>query len=180
MRARWGLKDRSDQGRFVLTQKRAIGNAFPFVAHARQAEAWREKSDRMVLVIDHRHAGAKASGTVMVVMIGRAFVFMRIAWARVVVVVVMIVTVLVHGGHDIAGIGHEGAAVHADEHADNHDGLEKESHNDAPKIGGRAHWSRHFRNIKARCCSERGAKGFSRFRSGPFLDMIAHDGFVVA
>ena len=84
----------------------------------------------------------------MMVMIGRAFVFMRIAWAR--VVVVMIVTVLVDGGHDIAGIGREGAAVHADEHADNHDGLEKESHNDAPKIGGRARGSRHFGNMMAR------------------------------
>ena len=168
IRARWGLKDRSDQGRFVLTQKRTIGNAFPFVAHARKAEAWSEKSDRMVPVIDHRHAGAKASGTVMVVMIGRAFVFMRIAWARVVVVVVMIVTVLVHGGHDIAGIGHEGAAVHADEHADNHDGLEKESHNDAPKIGGRAHGSRHFGDMKARRCSERGTKGILKARVKSF------------
>jgi len=83
------------------------------------------------------------------VVIERAFVLMRIAWARVIVVVVMIVTVLVHGGHDIAGIGREGAAVHADEHADNHDGLEKESHIDAPKIGGRALGSRHFGNMKA-------------------------------
>ncbi len=168
MRARWGLKDRSDQWRFVLTQIRTIGNAFPFVAHTRKAEAWREKSDRMVPVIDHRHAGAKASGTVMVVMIGRALLVMRIAWARVVVVVVMIVTVLVHGGHDIAGIGHEGAAVHADEHADNHDGLEKESHNDAPKIGGRAHWSRHFGDIRARRCSERGTQGILKARVQSF------------
>jgi hypothetical protein len=30
----------------------------------------------MVLLINHRHATAKASGTVMVVMIGRAFVLM--------------------------------------------------------------------------------------------------------
>ena len=104
----------------------------------------------MVPVIDHRHDDAKASGTVMVVMIGRALLVMRIAWARVVVIVVMIVTVLVDGGHDIAGIGHEGAAVHADEHADNHDGLEKESHIDAPKIGGRARGSRHFGNMMAR------------------------------
>jgi hypothetical protein len=76
MRARWGLKDHSDQWRFVLTQIRTIGNTFPIVAHARKAEAWREKSDRMVLLINHRHATAKASGTVMVVMIGRAFVLM--------------------------------------------------------------------------------------------------------
>jgi hypothetical protein len=122
----------------------------------------------MVPVIDHRHAGAKASGTVMVVMIGRALLVMRIAWARVVVVVVMIVTVLVHGGHDIAGIGHEGAAVHADEHADNHDGLEKESHNDAPKIGGRAHGSRHFGDIRARRCSERGTQGILKARVQSF------------
>ena len=120
----------------------------------------------MVPVIDHRHAGAKASGTVMVVMIGRALLVMRIAWAR--VVVVMIVTVLVHGGHDIAGIGHEGAAVHADEHADNHDGLEKESHNDAPKIGGRAHGSRHFGDIRARRCSERGTQGILKARVQSF------------
>ena len=98
----------------------------------------------------------------MMVMIGRAFVFMRIAWTRVVVIVVMIVTMLVHGGHDIAGIGREGAAVHADEHADNHDGLEKESHIDASKIGGRARGSRHFGNIKARLCSERCTQGILR------------------
>jgi hypothetical protein len=104
----------------------------------------------MVLVIDHRHAGAKASGTVMMVMIGRAFVFMRIAWARVVVIVMMAMTVLVHGGHDIAGIGREGAAVHADQHAEHHDGLEEESHIDAPKIGDRACGSRHFGNMMAR------------------------------
>ena len=104
----------------------------------------------------------------MVVMIGRAFVFMRIAWARVVVIVVMIVTVLVHGGHDIAGIGREGAAVHADEHADNHDGLEKESHNDAPKIGGRARGSRHFGDMKARLCFERGAMGVLKVRTWSF------------
>jgi hypothetical protein len=30
----------------------------------------------MISVINHRHAAAKASGTVMVVMIGRAFVLM--------------------------------------------------------------------------------------------------------
>jgi hypothetical protein len=76
MRARWGASGRSDQWWFVLTQKRTVGNAFPFVLHARQAEAWREKSKRMVLLINHRHATAKASGTVMVVMIGRAFVLM--------------------------------------------------------------------------------------------------------
>ena len=104
----------------------------------------------MIPVIDHRHAGAKASGTVMVVMIARALLVMRIAWARVVVVVVMIVTVLVHGGHDIAGIGHEGSTVHADEHAKNHDGLEENSHIDSPKIGDRARGSRHFENIKSR------------------------------
>ena len=120
----------------------------------------------MVPVIDHRHAGAKASSTVMMVMIGRAFVFMRIAWAR--VVVVMIVTVLVDGGHDIAGIGREGAAVHADEHAGNHDGLEKESHIDAPKIGGRARGSRHFGNIKARFYLAPGAKGILKGRAWSF------------
>lgn len=97
----------------------------------------------MVPVIDHRHDEAKASGTVMVV-IERAFLVMRIAWARVIMVVVMLVTVLVHGGHDIAGVGREGAAVHADEHAENHDGLEKESHIDAPKISDRSSGSRHF------------------------------------
>lgn len=143
MRARGGASGRSDQGRFVLTQKWTIGNAFPIVAQARQAEARREKSDRMVPVIDHRHDEAKASGTVMVV-IERAFLVMRIAWARVIMVVVMLVTVLVHGGHDIAGVGREGAAVHADEHAENHDGLEKESHIDAPKISDRSSGSRHF------------------------------------
>lgn len=78
------------------------------------------------------------------VVIERAFVFMRIAWARVIMVVVMLVTVLVHGGHDIAGVGREGANVHADEHAENYDGLEKESHIDAPKISDRAYGSRHF------------------------------------
>ena len=102
----------------------------------------------------------------MVVMIGRAFVFMRIAWARVVVVVVvvvvmMVMTVLVHGGHDIAGIGREGATVHADEHAEHHDGLEEESHIDAPKIGDRACGSRHF-------------------GPAPFLDMIRQRGLVEA
>jgi hypothetical protein len=112
----------------------------------------------MVLVIDHRHAGAKASGTVMMVMIGRAFVFMRIAWARVVVIVMMAMTVLVHGGHDIAGIGREGAAVHADQHAENHDSLEKESHIDLPKIGDRTRGSRHFGNLKARPCFSAGLK----------------------
>jgi hypothetical protein len=122
----------------------------------------------MVLVIDHRHAGAKASSTVMMVMIGRAFVFMRIAWARVVVIVMMAMTVLVHGGHDIAGIGREGAAVHADQHAEHHDGLEEESHIDAPKIGGRAHGSRHFGDMKARRCSERGAKGILKGRAWSF------------
>lgn len=80
----------------------------------------------------------------MVVMIGRAFLVMRIAGARVIMVVAMLVTMLVHGGHDIAGVGREGAAVHADEHAENHDGLEKESHIDALKISDRAHGSRHF------------------------------------
>jgi hypothetical protein len=109
----------------------------------------------MVLVIDHRHAGAKASSTVMMVMIGRALLVMRIAWARVVVTVL----VLVHGGHDIAGIGREGAAVHADEHADNHDGLEKESHIDAPKIGGTARGSRHFGNINTRPLCGTGRQG---------------------
>ena len=104
----------------------------------------------------------------MMVMIGRAFVFMRIAWARVVVIVVMIVTVLVDGGHDIAGIGREGAAVHADEHAGNHDGLEKESHIDAPKIGGRARGSRHFGNIKARFYLAPGAKGILKGRAWSF------------
>lgn len=168
MRARWGASGRSDQWRFVLTQIRTIGNTFPIVAHARKAEAWREKSDRMVLVIDHRHAGAKASGTVMMVMIGRAFVFMRIAWARVVVIVMMAMTVLVHGGHDIAGIGREGAAVHADQHAEHHDGLEEESHIDAPKIGDRACGSRHFGDMKARRCSERGAKGILKGRAWSF------------
>jgi hypothetical protein len=34
--------------------------------------------------------------------------------------------------------------VHADEHAENHDGLEKESHIDAPKISDRFSGSRHF------------------------------------
>jgi hypothetical protein len=42
--------------------------------------------------------------------------------------------------------------VHADEHAENHDSLEKESHIDLPKIGDRARGSRHFGNIKARPC----------------------------
>ena len=95
----------------------------------------------------------------MMVMIGRAFVFMRIAWARVIVIVMMVMTVLVHGGHDIAGIGREGAAVHADEHADNHDGLEKESHIDAPKIGGTARGSRHFGNINTRPLCGTGRQG---------------------
>lgn len=88
----------------------------------------------------------------MMVMIARALLVMRIAWARVMVVmiVVMIVTVLVDGGHDIAGVGREGAAVHADEHAENHDGLEENSHVDAPNIGVIACGSRHFGNIKSR------------------------------
>jgi hypothetical protein len=60
------------------------------------------------------------------------------------------VTVLVDGGHDIAGGGREGATVHADEHAKNHDGLEENSHIDSPKIGDRARGSRHFENIKSR------------------------------
>jgi hypothetical protein len=77
------------------------------------------------------------------------------------VVVVMIVTVLVDGGHDIAGIGRKGAAVHADEHAENHDSLEKESHIDLPKIGDRACGSRHF-------------------GPAPFLDMSRQRGLVVA
>jgi hypothetical protein len=76
IRARGGLRVRSDQWRFVLTQQRTVGNAFPFVLHARQAEAWREKSDRMISVINHRHTAAEASGTVMVIMIGWAFVLM--------------------------------------------------------------------------------------------------------
>jgi hypothetical protein len=76
IRARGGLRVRSDQWWLVLTQKRTVGNAFPFVLHARQAEAWREKSDRMISVINHWHTAAEASGTVMVVMIGRAFVLM--------------------------------------------------------------------------------------------------------
>jgi hypothetical protein len=62
----------------------------------------------------------------------------------VVVIVVMIVTVLVDGGHDIAGGGREGSAVHADEHAEHYDGLEENSHVDAPKIDVRACGSRHF------------------------------------
>ena len=65
-------------------------------------------------------------------------------------IVVMIVTVLVDGGHDIAGVGREGAAVHADEHAENHDGLEENSPLDAPNIGVIACGSRHFGNIKSR------------------------------
>lgn len=76
-----------------------------------------------------------------------------------VVIVVMIVTVLVNGGHDIAGVGREGAVVHADEHAEHYDGLEENSHVDAPKIDVRACGSRHF-------------------GPGPFLDIIRHRGFV--
>jgi hypothetical protein len=121
----------------------------------------------MVPVIDHRHAGAKASGTMMVV-IERAFVFMRIAWARVIVVVVMIVTLLVDRSHDIAGIGREGAAVHADEHAENHDCLEKKSHIDAPNIGDRTRGSRHFGNIKARHLFSTGRQGRLKVRAWSF------------
>jgi hypothetical protein len=106
----------------------------------------------MIPVIDHRHTAAEASGTVMMVMIARALLVMRIAWARVmvVVIVVMIMTVLVDGGHDIAGVGREGTAVHADEHAENHDGLEENSHVDAPNFGVMACGSRDFDNIKSR------------------------------
>ena len=78
-----------------------------------------------------------------------------------VVIVVMIMTVLVDGGHDIAGGGRKGSAVHADEHAEHYDGLEENSHVDSPKIDVRACRSRHF-------------------GPGPFLDIIWHRGFVVA
>jgi len=111
----------------------------------------------MISVIDHRHAAAKATGTVMVVMIGRAWFIMRIAGTR--VFAVMIVTVLVGGGHDIAWIGRKRAAVHADECAEHQDDLEEDSHNDEPKIGDMADGSRHF-------------------GPGPFLDIIRHRGFV--
>lgn len=84
----------------------------------------------------------------MMVMIRRTWFIMRIAWARVFVVVVMIV--IVDGCHDIAGVGRERAAVHADEHAENHDDFEKNSHIDAPKIGDMADGSRHFGDIRAR------------------------------
>ena len=87
------------------------------------------------------------------VMIRRAFVFMRIARARVVVIVMMVVTMFVHGGLEVAGVGRKGAAVHADEHAENHDGLEKNSHIDAPKIGDMADGSRYFGNTMARSWS---------------------------
>jgi len=100
----------------------------------------------------------------VVMVIGWAFVFMRIAWPVimiVVMVVAMFVAMFVHDGDDFAGVCREGTSVHADQHAENHDGLKKESHIDAAKIGERVHGSRHF--------------GF-----GPFLDMIAHDGCVVA
>jgi hypothetical protein len=48
--------------------------------------------------------------------------------------------------------------VHADEHAENHDSLEKESHIDLPKIGDRTRGSRHFGNLKARPCFSAGLK----------------------
>lgn len=73
----------------------------------------------------------------------------------------MILRVLVDGGgHDIAGVGRKESAVHADEHAEHHDGFEKNSHVDTPKIDFRACGSRHF-------------------GPGPFLDIIRHRGFVV-
>lgn len=158
--ARWGLNARSDQWRLVLTQTRAIGNILPFIFHARQAEAWREKLNLMVPLIDHRHADAEASGAVVVVMVvGRALLVMRITWVRMVVIVMMVVTMFVHGGNDIAGVGRKETTVHADEHAEHEDDLEKNSHVDAARIGDRALGSRHF-------------------GPGPFLDMLSCRVFV--
>lgn len=94
----------------------------------------------------------------MMVLIRRAILFVRIARAMIVVVLGMIMTMLVHGGGHVARVGRKWAAVQADEHAENQDGLEENSHIDAPKIDVRACGSRHF---------------------GPVLDMIRHRGFVV-
>ena len=109
----------------------------------------------MVTLIDHRHDAAETSGTVMVVMIRWAWFVMRSAGHG----VLMMMIVLMHLCDDIAGVGCKGSTVHANEHAENHDGLEKNSHVVAPKIDLRACGSRHF-------------------APGPFLDMIRHRGFV--
>lgn len=61
----------------------------------------------------------------VVMMIGRAFVFVRIAWPVVIMIVVVVVAMFMHGGDDIAGVGRNGTTVHADEHANHHDSLDK-------------------------------------------------------
>jgi hypothetical protein len=95
----------------------------------------------MFPLIDHRHGGAKASGAVMVVMIRGALFVMRVA--RSVMIVVMLM--LVRGGDKIAGVDRKASAVHADEHAENHNDLEKDSHVDALKIVGMVAGSSHFK-----------------------------------
>lgn len=59
-------------------------------------------------------------------------------------VVVIFVAMFVNGGDDIAGIRRKRTALHADEHAKNHDGFEKNSHDDEGKIGRVADGSSHF------------------------------------
>ena len=155
VRARWGLCGRSDQRWFVLTQKRTIRNAASLAQYVREAGAGGEKADQVVPVIDHWHVDAKASGTMMMVMIGRTLFVMRVAGN------IMMMLLFVRGDCKIAGIGRKGSAVHADEHAENHNDLEKDTHVAAPKIAGRGCGSRHF-------------------GPGPFLDMIRHRGLVEA
>ncbi len=94
----------------------------------------------MVTLIDHRHDAAETSGTVMVVMIRWAWFVMRSAGHG----VLMMMIVLMHLCDDIARVGCKGSTVHANQHAENHDGLEKNSHVVAPKIDLRACGSRHF------------------------------------
>ena len=77
----------------------------------------------------------------MVVMIRGALFVMRVARSVMIVIVVMLM--LVRGGDKIAGVDRKGSAVHADEHAENHNDLEKDSHVDAPQD------RRHGRGVKS-------------------------------
>jgi hypothetical protein len=134
--ARWIASGRSDQGRFVFTQRRAIWNDFPFMAQARETEAWRKQSDRIVSLIDQWHAGAEAIGAVMMVVIRRALIVMRIEWTPVIVIITIVIAmiIVVLGSHDIAWVCNKVSALYADQQADNHEGLEKNAHHDGQKI----------------------------------------------
>ena len=63
-------------------------------------------------------------------------------------IVIVVMLMLVRGGDKIAGVDRKGSAVHADEHAENHNDLEKDSHVDAPKIVGTAVGSSHFKSSR--------------------------------